>query len=467
MLKTSRVRLVVAFVATSCLLVACGSSSKKSAAPTSAPASAPATIAAPASASASAPAVSASAAAGSSAASVAPATPASSSSAPPQGKITLTEEDYWGDPAPDNPGSTAYQNAIKQFESLHPNITINRSQVPYDSMVTKVALQVTTHSISDIVLADNPMTPQLAATGGFVPLDSLGSIDESAFAAAPLSTGKYNNQLYGLSVGNNGLAVFYDKTLFAAKNLQPPATWADLTADAKALAHGKVAGVEWVGSSQEEATWNWEPFLWTAGGTLRNVNTPAGKSAIEFWANLTKDGSAPKSVVTAEDVSKDFEDGNTAMIIDGSWNIPVFDTTKGLSYGYVPIPTPTAGQAPITPLGGEVAMVSKSDAAKEQAAFEFVKWFTTTPAVITAFDQAFAYVPALTAAADSLVATDPELKVFRDEFLTGRARSQDMGTSYYPVSTVAYQQLQAALLGTVSPDTALSRMAQGIAPLLK
>src|ERR1051326_8087697 len=152
------------------------------------------------------------------------------------GKITITEMDYWSVPAQ---GATL-SKLFSQYESMHPNITIQRNAVPFDSLLPKADQEAASHTLPNILVLDNPDVAQFASTGALNPLDPFmqGKFSDSDFYAGPLTTMKYQNKTYSIPVGSNDLAVFYNKKMLAAAHVQPPKTWSDLEAAAKALTHG-------------------------------------------------------------------------------------------------------------------------------------------------------------------------------------------------------------------------------------
>ena len=86
-------------------------------------------------------------------------------------------------------------------------------------------------------------------------------------------------------------------------------------------------------------------------------------------------GSASKSVVTwtQADVNDQFMAGNAAMMVNGPWQLPTLNANKDLNFGIVPIPVPSASAKPVTPLGGEVWTVGRSNPEREAKAVAVVK----------------------------------------------------------------------------------------------
>jgi multiple sugar transport system substrate-binding protein len=372
--------------------------------------------------------------------------------------VTITETDYFTS----DPGNTAIPQLIKKFEATHPNIKIQRNVVPRTPYLSKALQQATSHSLPNLLMLDNPWLQSFASTGALAPITTLGKIDTSNYFQGPLSTVTYNKQLYGLPIGNNDLVLFYNKKMLSAAHLTPPQTWDDLLKDAKALSNGNTYGIAFSAPNEEEATWQFEPFLWTNGGDLNKMDSPQALQALNLWVNLVKEGGASKSVLnwTQDNVETQFEQQRAAMEINGPWELSNIKKA-GIDFGIASIPVPQTNLKAISPLGGEVFTIPTSTPDKEQAAFTFLQWMQQ-PANLIATDKAFGYIPANKTAADQLASEDPELKVFEQELITGRARTTIYGANYPTVSQDVWTAIQEAITGTQTPSAALKQAAAQI-----
>lgn len=368
--------------------------------------------------------------------------------------VTITEMDYWTSP----PTSVIVPQILNDFMKTHPNIKIVRDAVPFGALLPKADQEALTHALPNLLMLDNPQLQAFASTGALEPLKKFGSVPTNKYYKGSLSTVMYNNVLYGLPVGNNNLALFYNKKMFAAAHLAPPKTWAQLETDAKKLSHGNVYGLAFSAPNEEEATWQFEPFLWTNGGHLRQIDSPQALAALNFWVRLVKEGAVSKGVLnwTQSDVGNQFIAGHAAMMIMGPWEMSLLDQTKGLDYGTVPIPTPKAGMSAVDPLGGEVFTIPASSSAKEQAAWTFLNWMQS-PHNLVQINKALGYIPAYIPAANQLLKISPNLRIFANNLKSGRARTQYLGAKYPQASEAVWTAIQAAIVGTMTPSAALKQ----------
>lgn len=386
------------------------------------------------------------------------------------GKITITEMDYWSVPAQ---GATLAK-LFTQYMSLHPNIVIQRNAVPFDSLLPKADQEAASHTLPNILALDNPDVAQFASTGALNSLDSFmqGKYSDSDFYAGPLTTMKYQNKTYSFPVGNNDLALYYNKKMFAAAHLQPPQTWSDLEAAAKALTHGNTYGFAFSAPANEQATFQLEAFLWSNQGDLSKVNASQSVAALQLLTDMVHKGYASRGALNwgQPDVATQFGEGNAAMMENGPWEIPAltqqyhmqFDT----DYGVVQMPVPQAGMQPVVPLGGEAWTIPvSSDTAAVNASWDLVNWLEQ-PDQLRQLDEGFGYIPAVKSTAQLVLQDQPDLNVFANEFNTARARTADLGAKYPKVSQLLWTAEQAALTGSQTPQAALDQAQSQITSIL-
>jgi multiple sugar transport system substrate-binding protein len=365
---------------------------------------------------------------------------------------TLTEMDYY-EAAPQNTELPKILDACGQ----QAGVTIQHQQVPRDQFMPKLLQQAGARKLPDLALIDNPDLQQFATTGVLVALDDAG-LSTAGLYPSIVDAGKYNGKVYGIAPGVNGLALYYNKDLLTRAGVQPPTTWAELTDAAKKLTHGKQYGIAFSAVGTEEGSFQFEPFFWTAGASLKQLDSPQAVQALTLITDLVKNGQASKSVVnwTQADVNDQFLAGNAAMMVNGPWQLPVLTQKKGLNFGIVPIPGPTPADKPVTPLGGEVWTVGHSTSPREAKAVEVLKCLLSGEKSLQ-WSKAAGYLSSSTTAAEQQGKDDPNLAAFVAELGTARARTAELGTTYPKTSEALYTALQSALAGGTAPQAALAK----------
>ena len=368
------------------------------------------------------------------------------------GSDTLTEIDYYNaDP------QNSVLPGILQECGKQAGVTIQRQAVPQGQLMSKLLLQASSRSMPDLALVDNPNLQQLAATGALVSLSGAGLSTEGLYPSI-VAAGQYQGQTYGIAPGVNGLALFYNTDLFTKAGLTPPKTWEELTAAARKLTEGSRYGLAFSAAATEEGTWQFEPFFWTGGADLRQLDSPQAVQALSLLQNMVVAGSVSKSVVTwtQSDVNDQFMAGNAAMMVNGPWQLPTLNANKALHFAVVPIPLPSPSAKPVTPLGGEVWTVAHSNPAREAKAVAVAKCLLSRDESAK-WSKAVGYIPSDQTAAAQLATADPQLAAFVQEVATAKARTAELGTGYPKVSQALVVAIQAALAGNTSPQAALSQ----------
>jgi len=382
---------------------------------------------------------------------------------PQGGPIVITEMDYW---TTSTMGEEA-DRLFRAYEKTHPGVVIKRNAVPFGSLIPKAVQMGASHTLPNLLVLDNPNVASFAATGVLRPLDDLmaGAYRPSDFYAGPYQTMQYNGKVFGFPMGNNDLALYYNKKMFADAHLAPPTTWAELKDDARKLSHGDVYGFAFCAVGTEEGAWQYLPFLWENGGDIAHLDSPQAEGALQLLTDLVQSGAASKAVVnwTQNDVTTQFIQGRAAMMENGPWNLSKLDEAK-VDYGVVPLPVPAPGGKSASALGGEELTITVSDPAHEKATWDLVHWMTQKENML-AFDRAAGYIPAVKTTAAELIHSDPKLAVFAAEFESARSRTAVLGVKYPQVSSAVQAAEQAALTGQQSPKDALAAAARRIAAI--
>ncbi|MEQ0560060.1 sugar ABC transporter substrate-binding protein [Amycolatopsis sp. NEAU-NG30] len=368
---------------------------------------------------------------------------------------SITELDYYAD----EQGSAAWQKILDTC-ATQTGIKIQRQKVPTNQLLPKVLQSASSKTLPDLLFTDNPTLQQVAATGALTPLSDYG-ITADGYSPSIVKAGTYQDKVYGVAPGVNGLALIYNKDLLQAAGVEPPKTWDELKAAAAKLTKDGKYGLAFSAIPSEEGTWQFLPFFWSNGAELSQLDSPQATQALQYVTDLVNSGAASKSVVTwnQNDVADQFVGGNAAMMINGSWNLARLDEQKSLHYGVVPIPVPKAGDKPVVALGGEVGTIPVTSGPNQQAAGKVLSCILSEPTMLE-WSKAHAYVPSKTAVAQKFGAEQPAMQAFVDEVGTARSRTAELGEKYPKVSQALADAIQAALTGKQPVDQALKAAQQ-------
>ncbi len=390
-----------------------------------------------------------------------------------QEPIKLTFWNYW-----DGKNGETIQALVERYNAEHPDVEIENVFVGWGELLPKLQLAVVGGDAPDLAAADMVWMPYLANSGALVPLNSFieaSGIDLADFYPALLAVNTYGDQIYGLPVSTNNLELFINQDLFEAAGLDPntpPTTWTELADYATRCANPEqgVVGMELFTQPGEGLTWQFQVYLWQAGGEFLSedlsqaaFNSDAGRRALQFWLDLIDSGA-----YTISDWGL-FGQGKACMVMDGSWMVGIWAETAPFEWTTAKMPYPEDGE-PATNMGGEHIFIMAKDEAKQQAAWDFINWFTSTEVQLE-WDQATGFMPVRDSVATHeayrtwLTETEPRLLPFVE--MQRYAHNRPPVEQYAELSDVFSAMLERALYGQMSVEDALSAAEAAVNSLLR
>lgn len=323
-----------------------------------------------------------------------------------------------------------------------------------DAAVTDNLLQAASGgNTPDLVILDNPNVAEFAETGLLVP-NSESGLDVGDQRENILAAGRVGGELYGGSIGSNTLALFYNTELLAAAGVTPPTDWDEMTSAVAATTQGDVYGIAFSAINGEEGSFQFEPFLWGAGGSLEELDSAEAEAALALWTGWVADKQASQSNLSAnqQDIRDQFASGNAAMMINGTWQLNALNEA-GVPYAVVPVPARDGGPA-ASPLGGEFIEIIAGDEARVAASAKFAQCLID-PANLGEWIAAQSYVSPYPDEAEAQADANPALRPWVDAIAVANGRTADLGSAYPTVSRALWTAIQEALTGAKSPADAL------------
>jgi multiple sugar transport system substrate-binding protein len=391
-----------------------------------------------------------------------------------QDVVRLTFWNYW-----DGNNGEAIQALVDEFNSANSDIQVENIFYGWGELLPRLQTAAAGGDGPDIAAADMAWMPLLANSGRVAALDGMieaAGVDLDDFYPALLSVNRYNDQLFGLPVSTNNLELFINNDLFAAAGLDaaaPPTTWAELADMAATCANPDegIVGMELYTQPGEGLTWQFQVYLWQAGGAFLNedntapaFNTEAGLQALNYWISLIESD--------ASDLVQWglFEQGRACMRMDGSWMVSILGDQAPFEFSTAIMPIPEGG-APATNMGGEhLVIFSDGDMARQEAAFQFVSWLTSTDVQVR-WDMETAFMPIRQSVADDaafqtwLQETEPRLIPFVES--QQYAINRPSVAVYAELSDVFSAYMERALYGQLSPEEALENAEVAVEALLR
>lgn len=334
-----------------------------------------------------------------------------------------------------------------QYELSRESIVRSNSYAYED----KINSAITSHDLPDILMLDGPNVASYAANGIIIPLDSyVAQEDKDDLVASSLEQNTYNGSLYAMSNTESSVALFYNKDMVEAAQIQVPDkledawTWSEFYEAAKKLTTDSVAGTNIIMDKGEGIPYVMEQF-WISNGTdFTNpegskadgyLNSEKGIEAADFLNSLIQDGLA-----NIEPIPKEFHNGKAATALTGCWEVKTLNNEyPDLNWGVTYFPVADDG-TPSSPTG-DWTMTITVDSQDPEAAAAALN-FLTSKENAASYADAQGKPPARKSSYDVLSQYDEmPMAIFKEQLLnTGRARPRT------PSYTVLSPQISEAMM---------------------
>jgi multiple sugar transport system substrate-binding protein len=360
------------------------------------------------------------------------------------------------DPYPQFDNSSAW---VKLLESCATSAGVTVKRTAYDTtdLTNKALLAAQQNNAPDVLIVDNPVVSTLAEAGVLTTTDET-KVDTSGFLPNLIAAGQSGGKTYGVPIGANTLALYYNKAILSAAGVDPATitTWDALTAAlGRVKATGKT-GISFSAIGTEEGSFQFLPWFWGAGANLTRLDSPQGVAAVSLWTSWLKSGYATNSVINDTQTTswQQFAAGKTAFAENGTWQL-ANAKAAGFGYGIIPIPGQAGGTAP-APTGGEfVTIPVQSATARYAASQKLVNCLTSADNAFNT-DTTLSYVGS-TSAVQAKQASNPDLTVWITAVGAAKGRTSDnLGTKYPKISQQMWTAVQGALSGSKAPQAAMN-----------
>ncbi len=368
------------------------------------------------------------------------------------------------------------QSKIDAFNAAHPKLFID-AQIygSADQLGPKLDAAVAGKTPPDLLWWSPAFFPKYAEAGALKNLDELIAQD-AAFKRDDVynylwELGTFEGKLYVTPFSANCLGVYYNKQMLNEANVTPPQTWDEFKAAARKLTRNGVYGFQIPIGTSEWTVWTWQCFLWQAGGEILTAdkkqaafNSASGIAALEFWKSLYDEKLANFSETDAGYKTDNILSNRIAMTINGPWNYADLKTQTNIGVFALP-----KRERAATNIGGESLFLFKSNAQRERAAWEFMKFVMSADFQVD-WAMATGYLPVSQSAANdaryqAFLRDNPFIKSYNDQMPTGKTRPS---IAQYPaLSQTLGKYLEAALYGKLSAQAALDKAASEVNVLLK
>ncbi|WP_370544202.1 extracellular solute-binding protein [Frigoribacterium sp. VKM Ac-1396] len=367
---------------------------------------------------------------------------------------------FW-DPYPQFDDSSDWAKLV-QACGTEAGVTVERTGYDTSDLTSKALLAGQQGNSPDLLLVDNPVVSTLAEAGLLTDTDETGA-DTADIEPNILAAGQIDGKTYGVPIGANTLALYYNKSVLDAAGVDPASItdWDSLTAALEKVTAAGKKGITFSGIGTEEGSFQFLPWYWGSGAELTDLSSDDAVSALSLWTDWVDQGYAPNSVIgnTQTTSWQEFLTGDFAFGENGTWQL-VGVKESGIDYGIISIPAKDGGAAP-APTGGEFLTVPvQGDDARYDVSEKIQSCLTSTDNLV-ATDTTLSYVAPTKDAQEQQVQADPDLEPWVTAVGDAKGRtSDDLGTKYPKISEQLWKAVQNSLSGSASPEDALDEAQQ-------
>ncbi|RZU62755.1 sugar ABC transporter substrate-binding protein [Zhihengliuella halotolerans] len=363
----------------------------------------------------------------------------------------------WWDPYPQHAEGSAWDERVQTCGEAA-GVAIQRT--PYDttSLTNQALLAAQEGTSPDVILLDNPAVSTLAETGMLSTVGELG-LDTSAVDANLLAAGEVDGETYGIPIGANTLALYYNAEILDEAGIDPASItdWESLTAALEQVDGAGHRGITFAGINTEEGSFQFLPWFWGSGADLAQLDSPEAVEALELWTGWLDAGYAPNSVIgnSQNTTWEEFLTGDFAFVENGTWQVNAA-AEADFETGVIELPARDGGPAP-APTGGEFVVAPvQDDADRYETTREIVECMTTPEGFVETAETFAYYIPPTPEGQEAFLADHPELETWVAAVQAAKGRTSDnLGTDYPLISEQLWTAVQDALSGSKTPQQAL------------
>ncbi|MFF2886316.1 ABC transporter substrate-binding protein [Paenibacillus sp. NPDC057967] len=358
------------------------------------------------------------------------------------------------------------EKLISEFETAHPNIKIDA--IPISSTDINAKVQ------ADIVAGSAPDIAQLTFDGldfavnnfNAKPLEDIVAADElksnfKGFSPNGLKLGQLNGKTFGLPFTFSTPVLFYNAKLFEEAGLDPaapPTTWAQVKDYGLKIAEKTGMTGAHVGGATG-GDWIIQALIGSNGGQALSddrktikFGEPEAVEMVQMWQDLIKSGANGK--LNDGEAIEAFSQGKIGMLLFTSALQSSFvAASQAGGWELKTAKMPAFGDKPTTPVNsGSALFILSDDKAKQQAAWEFLK-FATSQRGYTIITSEIGYLPLRPAIIDDpnylkdWVAANPLVKPNLEQLDSLKPWVSYPGANWKQIETILNDSVSKAIAG--------------------
>jgi ABC-type glycerol-3-phosphate transport system substrate-binding protein len=303
-------------------------------------------------------------------------------------------------------------NELARFKTEYPNVKVNWTYVPGDTMVAKLLGTGVAGGAPDGIFynpSDAAQLFQAGVVGDMTPYWNTFA-DRSQFPDSVVW--RVGSKVLSVQGYTNSTALWYNKTILDKLGLQPPTTVAELDTDLKAIHKAGYGGLTMCATPTAESEFQIFPWLLGEGmnyGSWDQTKLTTVFGQLNSWI---KAGYIPRDITSwnQADAFNKFSSGRYAFTQNGNWQLSAAKTALKFQWGVVPLPAGSAGSHSV---GGGEGFSIGAKTTHGALVWQFFKEALLTKDSELGFLKDFGVIPVRAdAAADPELSADPNLATF-------------------------------------------------------
>lgn len=363
---------------------------------------------------------------------------------------TVTVWQYYGDEQ--MPTGKPLYDALEAYDAQNDDVKVKIRFIPFEDFNRTLQQGAAAGEGPDVALINAFDTQQMAEAG--VIEDITAQVEEwgeqDAYYPTSWETTQVGGKTYGIPHVADDYALYYNKDVFEAAGVQPPATWDEMESTAATLAKEVKYGLAVSGREGAEGATGILLRQLAAGGDLKTFGDGTGAAALESFKRMVDNGGLSKGFLTwlEDDAKTQFAGGSAAMMINSATYVNILrDEVPDLNWGVAPLPKDKVSKSFLSAENLTIGAGSGDP----DAAWDLIAHLQE-PSVLEEYLPARNKLPARDDVPKAV--EDPIRKIFADQLESAWAPEGDVATHSNESLTAIQEALQATISGSSSPADA-------------
>ncbi|WP_297092640.1 extracellular solute-binding protein [Thermococcus sp.] len=328
-------------------------------------------------------------------------TPTTTTTTPPETECGSGKVVIWHAMQPNE--LQVFQSLAEEYMAMCPDVEIVFEQKPNLEDALKAAIPA--GQGPDLFIWAHDWIGKFADAGLLEPIDDYVTDDIlNQFAPMAQEAMQYKGHFYAMPFAAETVAIIYNKDMVS----EPPKSFDEMKAIMEKYndPNNEKYGIAYPVNAYFISAWAqaFGGYYFDDKTEMPGLDKPETIEGFEFFFQNIWPYMAPTADYNTQ--QSIFLEGRAPMMVNGPWSIASVKDA-GINFGVVPLPPITKDGKEYwpRPYGGVKDIYFAAGIKNKDAAWKFVKWFTTSPEVIKELSLQLGYIPVLTP-----VLNDPDIK---------------------------------------------------------